>query len=260
MIIYKIENKINGKIYIGQTCHRVTDRVAGHMKNSSHLGNALRKYGIESFDIAVIDEAGTKDILNEKEKYWVLFFDCKHPRGYNLVDGGGGGSLPCDETKEKMRTSHLGKKLPENQKRKISISNIGRICSEETKKKISVKNSGKIRTDEAREKMRIAHVGKPSGRKGIPHTKETKIKMSKAAQDRKPNFLGKHHSKESKEKNRIAHLGKITSEQTKTLLRATHLGEKNHFYGKKHSLEAKEKMRMAKLRNQNINKERKEGN
>lgn len=66
MVIYKIENKINGKIYIGLTKKQLSRRIASHIGNpASHLGKALRKYGIESFSIGVIDHADSFDMRRE---------------------------------------------------------------------------------------------------------------------------------------------------------------------------------------------------
>jgi len=110
MIIYKIQNKINGKIYIGQTKNDVSQRVAGHIKGDSYVGRALRKYGLESFDISVIDHADTKEVLDEKEKYWIKALDCQSPSGYNLVGGGGGCLTPSEETLKKMSNSQKGNK------------------------------------------------------------------------------------------------------------------------------------------------------
>ena len=109
MIIYKIQNKINGKIYIGQTKNSVTHRVRTHCHRNSYIGHALRKYGIESFEISVIDSAKDRKILSEKEMYWIQFYDSKDPNGYNLTSGGDGLFEPSEETRLKMRNSQLGK-------------------------------------------------------------------------------------------------------------------------------------------------------
>ena len=54
MIIYKIQNKINGKIYIGQTRNLLDNCMKDHVrKNKYGIDIALNKYGIQSFDISV---------------------------------------------------------------------------------------------------------------------------------------------------------------------------------------------------------------
>lgn len=68
MIIYKIENKLNGKIYIGQTKNNLNERIQSHLENKKTLiGRALRKYGIQNFEISVIDYAENKEWLDDKE-------------------------------------------------------------------------------------------------------------------------------------------------------------------------------------------------
>lgn len=95
MIIYKIVNNINGKIYIGQTKNALSQRIAAHIRdNKTPVQKAINKYGLESFTISVIDEADSKEILKEKEKYWIKTLDCKIPKGYNIADGGDGKMSP----------------------------------------------------------------------------------------------------------------------------------------------------------------------
>jgi group I intron endonuclease len=67
MIIYKIINNINGKVYVGQTKNDLNYRISVHLKRNSLIGNALRKYGIQSFDISVIDDAPDRQILSDND-------------------------------------------------------------------------------------------------------------------------------------------------------------------------------------------------
>lgn len=72
--IYKIENKINGKIYIGQS-NFIERRWTQHKspyEQERHadfpLYKAFKKYGIENFIFSVIEECSLND-LNRKEQY-----------------------------------------------------------------------------------------------------------------------------------------------------------------------------------------------
>ena len=90
--IYKITNKINGKIYIGQS-KNPKDRFQQHCAPSNTntiLGKAIHKYGKENFSFEIIEE----NILNynEKEKYWISYYDSLTPKGYNISIGGSGSS------------------------------------------------------------------------------------------------------------------------------------------------------------------------
>ena len=90
--IYKITNNINGKIYIGQSRHiksRWSDHK--HCHKDTPLYNDMWEYGIENFSFDVLEECEIEE-LNEKEKYWVSFYD-SHNNGYNLTPGGGGASI-----------------------------------------------------------------------------------------------------------------------------------------------------------------------
>ena len=87
--IYKIENKINGKVYIGQSIDILRrwreHRVAAH-NNEAPLYRAIRKYGLESFNFEVIEEC-CREELNDKEINYIIEYDSFYT-GYNLTTGG----------------------------------------------------------------------------------------------------------------------------------------------------------------------------
>jgi len=189
MIIYKALNKVNGKIYIGQTIRSLDFRIEEHLRKKSHFSNALKKYGLQSFEFSVIDSTLLKEIANEKEKYWIKFFDCKYPKGYNLTAGGRGnlGHKHTEETRKKISNTKLGKKLPprSNESRrkysesKMGINNpfYGKPLSQEHKNKVSEALKGRIISPEARRKISKAHKGKVL-------SAETRKKISEAYKSR----------------------------------------------------------------------------
>lgn len=89
--IYKITNKINGKSYIGQTTdyqrrfreHR--NKGYGEEPNKP-LYNAFDKYGVNNFDFEVIEDL--TENYNEREKYWIQYYNTLLPNGYNVEPGG----------------------------------------------------------------------------------------------------------------------------------------------------------------------------
>jgi predicted GIY-YIG superfamily endonuclease len=91
--IYKIENLINGKIYIGQSIdiekrwsvHKAELNRNYHCNN--HLQNAWNKYGEENFEFVIIEECDNSQ-LNEREIYWIDKYG-SYINGYNLTSGGG---------------------------------------------------------------------------------------------------------------------------------------------------------------------------
>ena len=90
MVIYKITNLLNGKIYIGQTKQKIEYRFLQHSKANSPLGQAMRDCGLENFTIEIIEHCENQAELNEREKFWIKVLKSKIPYGYNQIDGGGG--------------------------------------------------------------------------------------------------------------------------------------------------------------------------
>lgn len=88
MIVYKITNLINGKVYVGQTTRTIKERLNEHKRSTSPIGKAIRKYGIENFKSELIATCNSLSELNECEIFWIEELDCKVPNGYNVNSGG----------------------------------------------------------------------------------------------------------------------------------------------------------------------------
>ena len=91
--IYKFENKLNGKIYIGQS-RCIERRYADHVycKNPTYeLDRAIKKYGIENFNYNILETFNTSNLdevnkwMDEREEYYIKFYNCLNPNGYNLL-------------------------------------------------------------------------------------------------------------------------------------------------------------------------------
>lgn len=84
--IYKIENILNHKIYIGQSVH-IERRWAEHCfpSKKSIISKAIQKYGKENFTFQVLEECSI-DELDDKEIYYIKKFDSIVPNGYNVTD------------------------------------------------------------------------------------------------------------------------------------------------------------------------------
>jgi len=150
--IYKIENLINGKVYIGQTrqkdYRRRWDRHKQDLKNNKHhnmhLQRSYLKYGEGNFRYELLDNSKSQEELNDLEILYIKEAkSCDLNYGYNL-DTGGKNNFVSEETKRKISISNkgrgLGRKLSEETKKRISISNTGRSVSDETKRKIGDAN------------------------------------------------------------------------------------------------------------------------
>ena len=89
--IYKLQNKINNKIYIGLTSRGFEKRLKEHIRNSdtSHyaIHQAIKKYGIDNFDSSVIDIAETEEEAKNKEIYYINQYN-SYTTGYNETPGG----------------------------------------------------------------------------------------------------------------------------------------------------------------------------
>ncbi len=222
-IIYKIENNINGKIYIGQTKKDVAVRVAKHKReNRYYIQKALNKYGLESFTVSVIDESDDQKVLDEKERQWIKVFGCRAPKGYNCTDGGDGvrGYEYTDEAKLKMSLANLGKVPSEETRQKMRLAMTGRTVADDVKRRISESHLGVKLSEVHRCNISLAKKGKSHA----PCSDETKRKIGEANSK-------KHPSEETKMKLRLANLGKKMSEETKQKLSEMFKGRRPWNYG-----------------------------
>lgn len=97
--IYKIENKINNKVYIGKTLYTIERRWEQHKNNSKSeklkhlpLYTAMNIYGIENFEISEIEKVEDYKNLSEREMYWIEQNN-SYLKGYNCTLGGDGALL-----------------------------------------------------------------------------------------------------------------------------------------------------------------------
>lgn len=93
--IYKIENKINNKIYIGKTLLTIEKRFKKHKNDSTRERNlnrplyrAMNKYGIDNFEISMLEECENL-IANEREIFFIEQYE-SFKYGYNATIGGDG--------------------------------------------------------------------------------------------------------------------------------------------------------------------------
>ena len=104
-VIYKITNTINGKIYIGKD----SSNKKNYYGSGKAIKNSIKKYGKENFTKEIIDYAESLDELNNKEKYWIKFYNSTNSLiGYNRSSGGDGDfifSNMTNEAKERMKES-----------------------------------------------------------------------------------------------------------------------------------------------------------
>lgn len=132
--VYKITNIINNKVYIGQTTETIEKRFKRHcgyqLQDNTYLHRAIKKYGSDNFYIEKIDEANNQKELDEKEIYWIKYYQ-SDKNGYNLkstIGKCGGDTLSnhknIDIIKQKISDSKKLDKNPNSTKIKaINIKN-----------------------------------------------------------------------------------------------------------------------------------------
>lgn len=155
MFIYQIKNMINGHSYIGKTTKTIQSRFLKHCESSKRsnvvFAKAIQKYGKDKFQISLLEECSSLELLNEREKYWIKQLNPE----YNMTPGGDGG----DTSSSPLYIQYMKNVRPVQ----ISGNNnpfFGRTHSEETKKKISLANKGRKCSEEQKELYRKLFKGR----------------------------------------------------------------------------------------------------
>lgn len=149
MIVYIATNTANGKSYIGITRKTLSERMNGHKSGASGTRSnaafhrAIRKYGWDSFVWSTLRECSTAEELKSAERELIALYGT-NKTGYNMTEGGDGTS---------------GYEITAEARAKIAQS---------------VRNSNFLKYGLKRQK-RLFH-----NRTGVPHTEETKRKISEA--------------------------------------------------------------------------------
>ena len=133
--IYKITNLCNGKSYIGQS----VDIEARWRKHKTctldyAISRAFRKYGLDNFEFTIVEEC-SKEQLNERECYWINYYDSFF-HGYNETLGGSAfnsGFIPKEDVlaiinlllEGKMTNREIAAKFEVNEN-SICAINVGR--------------------------------------------------------------------------------------------------------------------------------------
>lgn len=72
-------------------------------RRNTYFHNAIHKYGEDNFVFEQIDSANSQEELDEKERYWIKYYNSNNKQcGYNLDEGGKSGGAKSPETKQKI--------------------------------------------------------------------------------------------------------------------------------------------------------------
>lgn len=190
--IYLVENLLNGKPYVGQTINPHLPIGHGRL-----LKVAYKKHGKDNFTYEQIRTGvAHRQTLNYMERFWIGVFDSVAPNGYNLESGGSDGQHWTEERRKKHAQVRVGK-------------NLNRPLGSKSGMK------GKKFPEEGKRKLSEVMTGRPCPTKGIPHSEETKAKMSASQKaraerlgDNHPN-KGRKHSEETKAKMSASRTGRV---------------------------------------------------
>lgn len=90
--IYKHTNKINGKVYIGQTYQKPERRWQNGLstyRHNDHFIRAIKKYGWENFEHEILLENLAEEEMKYWEDFYIEYYDARNPeKGYNIMKGG----------------------------------------------------------------------------------------------------------------------------------------------------------------------------
>lgn len=174
MLVYKVTNLANGKVYIGKTMQTIGRRWTYHKYQAKirggcpHLGAAIRKHGSGSFKVEPLCTAESAEELNRLEMQAIADNHSNDPsRGYNLTAGGEGsiGFHQSEKQKVLMR-NRIGAKHP---------------------------MFGRHHTSEARQAISKAMKGECNPFFGKKHSAETLLRIKETLKTNNPH-RGKHLS------------------------------------------------------------------
>lgn len=173
--VYKIENLVNGRVYVGSAAKCIERRTAAHvnmLRRGDHpnviLQRSWHKHGESKFEISLLETCSPESCL-DREQYWMDRLEA-HTNGYNIcpIAGSRFGTAMSDETKLKISERKKGTKLTDETRSKMSKSQKGKTFTnktrsllrknhwaygpraEEIRNRIAHKNSGVVFSDQRR--------------------------------------------------------------------------------------------------------------
>ncbi len=229
----KIENKINGKFYIGVTgypekrwkTHKLIaekgiEKFPNHFKT---IHRAIQKYGVDNFEHHILESFINENTAYDKEREMISKYREAGIIIYNEAGGGKGtgsgenhpnfGKQWTDEQRNKLSVTNKGRRPTEEARHNMSLAQrgenhpmYGKHHTQEAKDKIAEKSRGRIKSQEEREKLSKANKGKK-------RTEKQKQRMSEVRKGQIPWNVGITHSQETRKKISKAHKDKFRGEK-----------------------------------------------
>jgi group I intron endonuclease len=146
--IYKITNKRNGKVYVGQTWQLLAARWRAHARSGCPLlHRAIQKYGPGNFSVELITVTHSQEMADYWENHFIRAFNTV-AHGYNLKEGGAHGKHSARARIQRSiamlgNKRCLGRQIPPEVRAKIGAANMGRPGpSKEHRERMSAAKSG----------------------------------------------------------------------------------------------------------------------
>jgi group I intron endonuclease len=219
MIIYKIINTLNNKIYIGQD----RNNNPSYFGSGKKIQRAIKKYGKENFVKEILEECIDENHMNEREVYWISKYDSQDRKiGYNISHGGKEGDREIGQNiaKNGIYNYWVGKYGQEEAdiRRKQQIEKIikhnkenGTELTKKGRYSLWLEKYGKEEADRRHFewRLKISQHQKYKLENGWKHTDESKEKISKSAKGRKLSEETKNKMRKPKPKGFSEKLSKL---------------------------------------------------
>jgi len=190
--IYKIENLVNGKLYIGATTRSFMERWSKHKSDlkkqrhgNIHLQRSWDKHGETNFKFEILENINNPSpkLLSEKEEYYAKLLKSYYniapfDRPFSITYG----RKLSPEHIEKLRKCQLGRIWTDEERKKLSISLKGHYqppCTPEHRKHLSDALKGKSKKPFSEEHRRNISISKMGIGLGRTVSKEVIEKISK---------------------------------------------------------------------------------
>ena len=207
--VYMHKNKINGKVYIGQTCQKPEYRWGSEGKgyvHCTHFYRAIQKYGWNNFEHIILNSGLSLEEANLQESYWINYYDSTNEeKGYNIQRGGLNRAVSQDaraklseHSKERWANEEYHGHMSQVMKDKWQTQEyIAKQIESRAQRNWSISEDGRRRISEAR-KAYIAEHGTPT--QGVGHTEQAKQKIRESKMGEKNPMYGKTTSEYQKQR------------------------------------------------------------
>lgn len=209
--IYKIENMLNGKCYVGSAVilqrrlSKHKTELSGGKHHSQKLQRAWNKYGPEAFLFEVIEYVDDPKTLISREQEWIDTF-MSAAKGYNVcaVAGSCLGVTKSQEAVARTAEAHRGMKRSDETRGRIREARAKQPpMTDEGRLRLSLALSQRVVSDETRAKLSAAHKGRKMTDAQVEANRQRQLgrKMSDATKEKvRMASTGRKHTEESRKK------------------------------------------------------------